>query len=49
MPDGIFHERMRQGITFVVVVVVVFVFCFFSRSDTSVFLRIKEMESVLSI
>ena len=48
MPDGIFHERMRQGITFVVVVVV-FVFCFFSRSDTSVFLRIKEMESVLSI
>ena len=49
MPDSIFHESMRQGITcfFFVVVVVVFCFLFFLRGDTSVFLRMKEMESVL--
>ena len=60
MPDSIFHESMRQGITvcffffgfvfgfFVAVVVVVVVFCFFC-GVTSVFLKMKEMESVLSL
>ena len=60
MPDSIFHESMRQGIAcfffcffvcFVVVVVVVVAFCFllFLLGDTSVFLRMKEKESVLSL
>ena len=34
MPDSIFHESMRQGIT---CVCVFFVFVFFVRGDTSCF------------
>ena len=39
MPDSIFHESMRQGITCVCFffVVVVFVFVFFVRVNTSCF------------
>ena len=39
MPNSVFHESMRQAIT------CVFFFC---EGDTSVFLRMKEMESDLS-
>ena len=45
MPDSILHESMRQGIT------PVFFFCFFFWCEVIllVFLRMKEMESVLSL
>ena len=58
MPDSIFHESMRWEITCSVLFCLFIVFCFFSylfadcfslRGDTSVFLRIKEMNSVLSL
>ena len=46
MADSIFHESMRQGMTcFVLLLFSVFLV----RGNTSVFLRIKEMESVLSL
>ena len=52
MPDSIFHESIRQGITCSVSFCLFVVrFRFFSvcvQGDTSVFLRKKEMESVLS-
>ena len=51
MPDSIFHESMRQGITcsvsfclFVFSYLFVVCFLFFFRRNTSVFLRMKEME-----
>ena len=38
MPDSVFHESMRQGITCVCAFFVfVFVFLFFVRNDTSCF------------
>ena len=56
MSDSIFHESMRQGITCSVsfclfvfsylFVVSFFFFFFFLWGDTSVFLRMEEMESV---
>ena len=54
MPDSIFHKSMRQGITCSVLFrFFVWFFCIcllyaliFLQSDTSVFLRMKEMESV---
>ena len=55
MPDSIFNESMRQGITcsflhlFVVCLFLFLFVLFFLRGDTSVFLKMKEMESVLSL
>ena len=57
MPDSILHESMRQGVTFFFFVFICclsvclfFLFFFvFLRGDNSVFLRMKEMESVLSL
>ena len=53
MPDSIFYENMRQRIicSFSYLFVVCFCFCFFVflQGDTSVFLGMKEMESVLSL
>ena len=55
MSDSIFDENMRQGITCYVlfclfVCFFVFVCCLlFLRGDNSVFFRIKEMDSVLSL
>ena len=51
MSDDIFYESMRQGIAnsaFLNLFVVCFIFIFL-RADTSLFLRIKEKESVLSL
>ena len=51
MPDSIFHESMRQGITCVCVFFVFVLFflllLFLCRVILLVFLRMKEMESVL--
>ena len=54
MPDSIFNESMRQGINVLFVSLLFFfnffflLFCFvFLRGETSVYLRMKEMESVL--
>ena len=54
MPDSIFHKNMRQGITcsvsfclfvFSYLFVVCFIYLFiFLQGDTSVFLKMKEME-----
>ena len=56
IPDSIFHESIRQGITCFFFVffpylftVCLFVFVLFLQDDTYVFLRMKEMESVLSL
>ena len=57
IPDSIFHESIRQGITCFffcfffpyLFAVCLFVFVLFLRGDTYVFLRMKEMESVLSL
>ena len=58
MPDSIFHESMRQEITcsvsfclfvFSYLFVACFFVVFFLRDDTSVFFKMKEMESVLSL
>ena len=53
MPNSIFHESMSRQITFVAVAVVLFLvlyFCLFLlQGDHSVFLIIKEMESVFTV
>ena len=54
MPDSISHESMREWIScsvFLFVCLFVFSYLFFCLlwGDTSVFLRMKEMESVLSL
>ena len=54
MPNSIFHESMSRQITFVVVAVVllflVLYFCLFLlQGDHSVFLMMKEMESVFTV
>ena len=47
MPDSVFYESMRQEVT--CFFLFFSFFFFFFRGDTSIFLRMKEMESVSSL
>ena len=52
MPDSIFYENIRLGITYsVLFCIIITIIClfvvFFLRGETSVFLRMKEMKSAL--
>ena len=51
VPDSMLHESMRQGINvlFFCFVLVLYLFFCFLRGDISVFLMMKDRESVLSI